>query len=798
MVSKPMVMCAVALLAAACPAVQWTEADSQSVETRTIGILEPRTGSASTAAQTETIHLALAEFNKYLSENGASWRLDVVEFDTKSDPSEALRLVQELDGMGIKAIIGPGTSSSVREIKDYVDANGIVAVSFTSSATDLSIPDDAIFRIIPDTKGMVSAMHAQMRHDGIREVITVFRDDSVGRSMNRTMHETIADEPGGMSVRDSIKFSPDMADVAAVVSDIEAALSASPYADYGGVGIMIFDFGLDIVNIVHGVATSDISGMNETAWYGPSHRMEELAADPVTRSFLTETSYKTFVQAYAENALNIWIDSMINEPNVISYSAYDAVFILGNAIQMAGSATDGDAIAAAIPVAARAGHGPDQYMPVKGAHVCCAGSLYNYAGALGTSVALNEAGDLDASAYYINSIAGHAFAATHIYDPATGGVLEFVPAEKRRVGVLVSETGPLSQRLGIPASQAVSLAAYNYNLDLANRGADWRLDITKKDDQTYPRATLEATQEFYADGIRALLGPVTSSSVSAILDYVHDNDMVAVSYGSASPALALSDNVFRMRISDEHSAKAYANLLEHDGIATLIIVHRNDTWGASLNRHITGHVGEQGDIAVLPSIEYAAAAPSDAAVDYGAVIETLKSRLAGVDMSDTAVMLFGFDEIRDVIYMATFDPNLQDGMWYGYHASPDLELPAHSASWMEKVGYTMAITQHVENDISVHIDTNVPDSSHFSYHAYDALYVMAYAMERAGADDDADELAAAIPVAAMNLSPTAVGFSVTLTEAGDLAGSDYGVYRVKDGAFTKVAIYDPDADKITE
>lgn len=796
--SKPYVMCIVALLAAACLAAQWAAADSPPVpETRTIGILEPKTGSASTAVQTEALMLALAEFNRYLSENGADWRLDVVERDTKSDPSEALRLVQELDGMGIKAIIGPATSSSVREIKEYADANGMVVVSFTSSAADLSIPHDAIFRTIPDAKNTALAMHAQMRHDGINEIITIFRDDSVGRSVNHTLYETIADGSGNMSVRDSIKFAPDMADVSAIVSEIKGVLSAAPpVTDYGGLGIVIFDFGLDIVNIVHGVATSGIYGMNETSWYGPGHRMDEMASNNVTRSFLAATDYKTFVRAHTENALNIWIDSMINGADAYSYSAYDALFILGNAIHMAGNATDGDAIAAAIPVAARAGHGPDQHMHVKG--LSASGSLYSYAGAIGTSVELNEAGDLAVSDYHIRSIVDDAFEVTHRYASATDGILEFTPPEERRVGVLVSETGPLAPRLGIPASKAVSLAAYNYNLDLANSGADWRLDIAKKDDRTHPQTTLEMTQAFHADGILALLGPVSSGSASAILDYVNDNDMVAISYGSASPALALPDNMFRMRVSDEHSAKAYAGLLEHDGIATLVIVHRNDTWGASLNQHITGHAEERGGITILPSVEYAAAAPDGPATDYYAVVQTLKSRLAGVDMSDTAVMLFGFDEVWDVIGIAAADPGLQDGRWYAYLASPDLELSPRGASWLEKVGFTIVITQHVGNDISDYIDANVPGSNVFSYHAYDALYVMADAMERVGADSNAGELGAAIPAAAMNLSSTAVGFPVELTADGDLAGSDYAVYRVEDGVFKLTALYDSDAGVLEE
>ena len=769
-------------------------------EIRTIGLLVPDTGNVPVTLS-EQVHVAvdfaLAEFNRYLHESGADWRLDVVKRDTKSDPAETLALVEELDGMGIKAFLGPATSSNLREIQDYVDANGMVAISYASGASDLSIPDDRIFRTISDTTTHARAQYALLQDDGIREVVVVFMDDVIGHSVNRTVYEAVeADMTDGISIRDTIKFHPDTGDADAVAARLGAVLAADPPVDdYARLGIVVFDYTGKMVEIIRHVAGASIPNMNDTRWYGPDHLMDELYADYVTRPFLMEVDYRALLMAYPENDLNIRMDSLINDAETYAYAAYDALFIMGNAIGMAGNATHGDAIAAAIPEAARLGHGPGLHQHIQDPLTRGSGNLFEYAGALGTNIELNGAGDLARSDYDISSIGDDGFRITHRYDSTTDSIREFTLPTKVKIGVLVSETGSLAGGIGIAASDAISLAAYHYNLDLAREGADWRLDIFKRDDGTHPPATLKNVEAFHMDGIRALIGPLTSGSTAQMMDFVNDNGMVAVGYASSSPALALPDNVFRMRASDEKATDVYARLLLHDGITDLVIVYRDDPWGRSLNEHITERALHVGAITVHPSISYAPSAPADSATDYQVVVDALKSRLAGADMSGAAVMLFGFSESWDMVDIARTDPALQEGRWYAFLTSPDVRPSSEQITWMEKVGYSSVITRPVSNALSRHIDANVPGTNFYSYHAYDALYTLADAIKQTGTDRNAMALAAAIPEAA-RLLPAAIGFQTTFNEAGDLVGSDYNVYEMRDGAFQVRALYDHATDSL--
>ncbi len=771
-----------------------------SPEIRTIGLLVPNTGNVPAVLSGQVngaVDFALAEFNRHLYESGADWRLNVVKRDTKSDPAETLALVEELDGMGIKAFLGPATSSNLREIQDYVAANGMVAISYASGASDLSIPDDRIFRTISDATTYARAEHALLRNDGIKEVVVVFLDDVVGNSVNHTIYEAVeTDATDGISIRDTIKFKPDTGDAHAVAAQLGAIFAADPPVDdHARLGIVVFDYTGKITEIIRHVAGASIPGMNDTRWYGPEHHMNELYADDATRPFLIETDYRTLSLAYRENDLNIRIDSLINDAGTFAYAAYDALFIMGNAIGMAGNATHGDAIAAAIPEAARLGHGPGLHQHIQDPLARGSGGLFEYAGALGANIELNGAGDLARSDYDISSLGDDGFRITHRYDSTTDSVHEFTLPTKMRIGVLVSETGSLAERVGIAASGAISLAAYNYNLDLAREGADWRLDIFKKDDGTYPPAALENVEAFHADGIRALIGPLTSGSTAQVMDFVNDNGMVAVSYASSSPVLALPDNVFRMSASDEKAADVYARLLHYDGITDLVIVYRDDPWGRSLNEHIAERASHMGSITVHPGISYAPNTSADSATDYNPVVNALKSRLSGVDMSGAAVMLFGFSESWDIVDTARTDPALQEGRWYTFLASPDVRPSPEQIPWMEKVGYSSVITRSVSNALSRHIDANVPGANFYSYHAYDALYALADAIKQTGTSRNAEALAAAIPESA-RLLPAAIGFQTALNEAGDLVGSDYHVYEMRDGVLQVRALYDHATDSL--
>ena len=440
-------------------------------EIRTIGLLVPDTGNVP-AILSSQVHgaadLALAEFNRHLAGIDAGWRLEVVKRDTKSDPAETLAVVKELNGMGIKAFLGPATSSNLREIQDYIADNGMVAISYASGAADLAVPGDRIFRTIADAATFAQAKHALLRHDGIGEVVVAFLDDSIGRSVNQTLTDALGTD-AHITVRDTIKFHPSAADPRTVADRIISALAA----DHAGVGVVVFDYTGKIVEVIRHVAGSSVPGIDATRWYGPDHLIDELHADDATGPFLMGVDYQVLTLAYRENDVNIRLDSLVDDAGINAYAAYDALLIMGSAIDAAGSAADGDAIAEMIPEAARMGHGPAFHEPIWDPLACGSGGLFGYAGALGASIELNEAGDLARADYTISAMDDDGFKATHRYDSVTDGIRAFALPEVVKVGVTIPDGG----HVAVEVEDAISLAEYCRNLGLARDGADWRLDL---------------------------------------------------------------------------------------------------------------------------------------------------------------------------------------------------------------------------------------------------------------------------------------------------------------------------------
>ena len=116
-----------------------------------VGVMLPSTGDLAAHGQDNNIgvQLGLADFNDYLEEIGASWRMNLVLEDTQSDPIVALEKIQSLNSKGIKFVLGPESSAEVRNIKSYADSNDMVLISPTSTSPSLAIVDN-IFRMIPD------------------------------------------------------------------------------------------------------------------------------------------------------------------------------------------------------------------------------------------------------------------------------------------------------------------------------------------------------------------------------------------------------------------------------------------------------------------------------------------------------------------------------------------------------------------------------------------------------------------------------------------------------------------------
>ena len=122
----------------------------------------------------------MEDFNEYLAEKGADWRMNLVAEDTQSNPVVALEKVQSLNSKGIKYALGPESSAETRNIMSYADSNDMIILSPSSTSPKLAVADN-IFRFVPDDTKQGKVVATLLEESGIKVVVPIYRGDVLGR-----------------------------------------------------------------------------------------------------------------------------------------------------------------------------------------------------------------------------------------------------------------------------------------------------------------------------------------------------------------------------------------------------------------------------------------------------------------------------------------------------------------------------------------------------------------------------------------------------------------------------------------
>ena len=319
--------------------------------TVTIGAIVSTTGSISSLGipANDTIHLAVNDFNdRYLAPNEAAWRLAVSTYDDGSASEDAIAALELLAGSNITSIVGPLTSDALSAVKGHAlfDNPPRLAISYASTAPtdDLKQKDDRVFRTVPDDSNTVRAYVSLFEADSVDYVIPVFRNDAWGVALNRTLADEIDDHNNStdskITVHGGILYNPDTVSLSAnttlaLLNDTLSRDSVSEKAP----AVVVFGFSETLDILSEAAATANLPAAK---WYGsdavaPSKLLEgDTTRDEKRKTFLERTDYNVLTLAIDENEKNKRIDSSVDNADVYSYAAYDAVFILGTAIHLNG------------------------------------------------------------------------------------------------------------------------------------------------------------------------------------------------------------------------------------------------------------------------------------------------------------------------------------------------------------------------------------------------------------------------------------------------------------------------------
>ena len=374
-----------------------------------IGLILPLSGDLATHGleNLEGSKLGVVEFNKHLEEIGAPWTLKMTSEDSATNPVIALEKLTSLNAKGIKMIVGPETSSNIRNMKGYSDSNNMLLVSCCSSAPSLAIPNDSVYRLVPDDSNQGTALSKLIQHEGIEVLVPVWRGDTWGDGLSAATTSSFV-QRGGI-IDEGVRYNPESPEFSASTSLL--AEKVQGYVDEYGkdkVGVLFLGFA-EILQFVQSADQHEI--LDDVRWFGPGANTKEhkLIDDPIGLEFSTNVQFTT-VQFAASKITDIGAVNPIYEkvqdhltetlgtaPNSFVLSSYDAVWIIGLSI-LETQSTDVTTIKSVISDIAE-----------------------NYSGAIGPTI-LNEAGDLAQANYEVWGIRGGEWALLGQYTQSTDSI----------------------------------------------------------------------------------------------------------------------------------------------------------------------------------------------------------------------------------------------------------------------------------------------------------------------------------------------------------------------------------------
>lgn len=329
---------------AACNKLKETAYVPCSAEGIHVGVLLPLTGTgySSGKAMEASLGLASADIAAYFESTGVKEKLILEIVDTRTDTAEALKQLKYFYEKGIRMIIGPYSSAELSHIKNFADANGMLIVSPSSVAVSLAIPDDNIFRFVTSDMVQGKAMGKMLSEDKIKTIVPLIRNDLWG---NDLVAATSADfiKTGGI-VQPSVKYEPATNDFSAVLEKLDTAVAQElTHHNPNEVAVYMLSFaeGTKIM-----AEAKKYAHLNNVYWYGGS-------AFAQNASMLNDTNAALFAYTHGlpcplfgldDAAINKWqplmerIQSQIGRvPDVYSFTAYDALWVLVRAYRTAGN-----------------------------------------------------------------------------------------------------------------------------------------------------------------------------------------------------------------------------------------------------------------------------------------------------------------------------------------------------------------------------------------------------------------------------------------------------------------------------
>ena len=380
---------------------------------------------------------------------------------------------------------------------------------------------------------------------------------------------------------------------------------------------------------------------------------------------------------------------------------------------------------------------------------------------------------------------------------STGVAYAQVP-EEVQIGVLLPLTGKLSA-LGGHLQPTTVLASDDFNDYLEANGYTWRVQLVMEDTGASPVLALEKIQALHARGADIVVGPVTSASVSSIMPYANDNNMIVIAPVSSSPALAIpDDSVFRLTPDDRNQGKAMGALLYNSGIDVLIPVWRGDTYGDGLRDAVAADFETRGGtthdgIRYNPEI-------GEFSVSMSSLADMVSEVVREYGADRVAVLAISFEEVVPLLQSASGYDILSDVQWFGSQAvaqSTPIISDGIALGFAQNANLTSLQLWQAPgiraDSISERLTELLGEAPNtYTSNVYDAMWLAGMTVLESGSADPLVLRASVRGVADSGIGGALS--STAMNEAGDLILASYRIWYVSNDTWVPGAIYHGDDD----
>ena len=307
-----------------------------------IGALLGLSGISSERGKTQKA--AMEEAVKDINENFMSKigkKVQLYIEDTERKPEVALAKVKILADKGIRIIIGPQTSSELKQIDEYVNKHDILIISQSSTAPSLSKKGDNIFRLVQNDINQGKEIASKIWNDGIKLVIPMLRSDAYGNELyNATkLH---FEKLGGTFSTNVIKYNPHIGKFAGSLHRINfimwnqelkslslAITNATEKVSPENIGVYVIAYSEIVPILIQAQSHDNLKSIN---WYGSdgTAKNEHILKHNKAAEFVSTTKFLNPLMALNEtNAKfqSLENDTKLKELMIYDANAYDALWV---------------------------------------------------------------------------------------------------------------------------------------------------------------------------------------------------------------------------------------------------------------------------------------------------------------------------------------------------------------------------------------------------------------------------------------------------------------------------------------